>query len=90
MEKTLQKTFSRNFQTNFLFCSFFRVKVLLFTCPKMGGFLVQTERTLVMALYDENREQKETCSRIGLVRDYRNLQSYWTGTKLWKLTVVMD
>ncbi len=32
----------------------------------------------------------ETYSRIGLVRSYGNLQSYWTSTKLWKLTVVLD
>ncbi len=32
----------------------------------------------------------ETYSRIGLVRRYGNLQSYWTSTKLWKLTVVLD
>jgi hypothetical protein len=30
----------------------------------------------------------ETYSRIGLLRSYGNLQSYWTTTKLWKLTVV--
>jgi hypothetical protein len=29
-------------------------------------------------------------SRIGLLRSYGNLQSYWTTTKLWKLTVVLD
>ncbi len=32
----------------------------------------------------------ETYSRIGLVRSYGNLQSYWTITKLWKLTVILD
>ena len=32
----------------------------------------------------------ETYSRIGLLRSYGNLQSYWTTTKLWKLTVVLD
>jgi hypothetical protein len=32
----------------------------------------------------------ETYSRIGLVRSYGNLQAYWTRTKLWKLTVVLD
>jgi hypothetical protein len=32
----------------------------------------------------------ETYSRSGLVRSYGNLQSYWTTTKLWKLTVVVD
>ncbi len=31
-----------------------------------------------------------TYSRIGLLRSYGNLQSYWTTTKLWKLTVVLD
>jgi hypothetical protein len=31
----------------------------------------------------------ETYSRIGLLRSYENLQSYWTITKLWKLTVVL-
>ncbi len=35
-------------------------------------------------------EAIETYSRIGLLRSYGNLQSYWTATKLWKLTVVMD
>ena len=32
----------------------------------------------------------ETYSRIGLLRSYGNLQSYWTTKKLWKLTVVFD
>ncbi len=32
----------------------------------------------------------ETYSRIGLLRSYGNLRSYWTATKLWKLTVVLD
>ena len=32
----------------------------------------------------------ETYSRIGLVRSYGNLQSYWTTKYLWKLTVVLD
>jgi hypothetical protein len=32
----------------------------------------------------------ETYSRIGLLRSDRNLQSYWTTTKLWKLTVVLE
>ena len=32
----------------------------------------------------------ETYSRIELVRSYGNLQSYWTTTKLWKLTVVLN
>jgi hypothetical protein len=31
----------------------------------------------------------ETYSRIGLLRSYGNLQSYWTNTKLWKPTVVL-
>ncbi len=31
-----------------------------------------------------------TYCRIGLLRSYGNLQSYWTTTKLWKLTVVLD
>ncbi len=32
----------------------------------------------------------ETYSRIGLLESYGNIQSYWTSTKLWKLTVVLD
>ena len=32
----------------------------------------------------------ETYSRIGLLRSYGNLQSYWTTTTPWKLTVVLD
>ncbi len=32
----------------------------------------------------------ETYGRIGLLRSHGNLQSYWTTTKLWKLTVVLD
>ena len=32
----------------------------------------------------------ETYSRIGLLRSYGNLQSYWTTTKPWELTVVLD
>jgi hypothetical protein len=32
----------------------------------------------------------ETYSRIGLLRSHGNLQSYWTTTKLSKLTVVLD
>ncbi len=35
-------------------------------------------------------EAIETYSRIGPQRSYGNLQSYWTTTKLWKLTVVLD
>jgi hypothetical protein len=43
-------------------------------------------------------EAMETYSRIGLLRSYGNLQSYWTTTKLWYwtttklwiLTVVLD
>jgi hypothetical protein len=31
----------------------------------------------------------ETYSRIALLRSYGKLQSYWTTTKLWKLTVVL-
>ncbi len=31
-----------------------------------------------------------TYSRIGLLRSYGNLQSYWTTTKLRELTVVLD
>jgi hypothetical protein len=31
----------------------------------------------------------ETYGRIGLLRSYSNLQSYWTTTKLFKLTVVL-
>jgi hypothetical protein len=34
--------------------------------------------------------RKATYSRIGLLRSYGNLQAYWTTTKLWKLTVVLD
>ena len=33
---------------------------------------------------------KETYGRIGLLRSYGNLQSYWTTVKLRKLTVVLD
>ncbi len=32
----------------------------------------------------------KTYSRIGLLRSYGNWQSYWTTTKLWKLTVVLE
>jgi hypothetical protein len=32
----------------------------------------------------------ETYSRIGLLRGYAKLQSFWTTTRLWKLTVVLD
>ena len=32
----------------------------------------------------------ETYSRIGLLRSYGTLQSYWATTKLWNLTVVLD
>ena len=31
-----------------------------------------------------------TYGRIGLLGSHGNLQSYWTTTKLWKLTVVLD
>jgi hypothetical protein len=31
----------------------------------------------------------ENYSRIGLLRSYGDLRSYWTTTKLWKLTVVL-
>ncbi len=36
------------------------------------------------------RSKGETYGRIGLLRSYGNLQSYWTTTKLRKLTVVFD
>jgi hypothetical protein len=42
--------------------------------------------TVVLDYY----EAMETYSRIGLLRSYGNLQSYWTTTKLWKLTVVLN
>ena len=32
----------------------------------------------------------ETCGRFGLLRSYGNLQSYWTTTRPWKLTVVLN
>jgi hypothetical protein len=32
----------------------------------------------------------ENYSRIEPLRSYGNLQSYWTTTKLWKITVVLD
>jgi hypothetical protein len=31
----------------------------------------------------------ETYSRIGLLRSYGNIQSYWATTKLWRHTVVL-
>jgi hypothetical protein len=42
--------------------------------------------TVVLDYY----ESMETYSRIGLLRSYGNLQSYWTTTNLGKLTVVLD
>jgi hypothetical protein len=44
------------------------------------------ELTVVLDYY----EAMKTYSRIGLLRSYGNLQSYWTTTKLWKLAVVLD
>ncbi len=38
----------------------------------------------------EHCEAMETYSRIGILRSYGNLQSYWTNAKLWKLTVVLE
>jgi hypothetical protein len=35
-------------------------------------------------------ENKETYGRIGLLQSYGNLQSYWTITKLRKLTVLFS
>ncbi len=32
----------------------------------------------------------ETHGRIEILRSYGNLQSFWTSTNLWKLTVVLD
>ena len=37
----------------------------------------------------ERNAKVGTYSRIGLLRGYGNLQSYWTTAKLWKLTVVL-
>jgi hypothetical protein len=63
-----------------------------------GTHLSRLKLTVVLGYY----EAMETYSRIGLLRSYRNLQSYWTTTKLWnlqsywtttkpwKLTVVLD
>ncbi len=39
---------------------------------------------------DIKRYAKVTYSRIGLLRRYRNLQSYWTTTMLCKATVVFQ
>ncbi len=42
---------------------------------------------------EEVRQHLSRCgtySRIGLPRSYGNLQSYWTTTKLWNITVVLD
>jgi hypothetical protein len=47
---------------------------------------VDWELTVVLDYYDA----METYSRIGLLRSYGNLRSYWTTTKLWKLTVVLN
>ncbi len=35
-------------------------------------------------------KEEVTYSRIVLPRSHGNLQSYWTTTKVWKLTVVFD
>ncbi len=40
--------------------------------------------------YCELLRSYETYSCIGLLRSYENLRSYWTTTKLWKNTVVLD
>ncbi len=47
-------------------------------------------RDLKLTVVSEYYEAMETYSRIGLLRSYGNLQSYWTTRKLWKLTVVLD
>jgi hypothetical protein len=52
----------------------FRMTCLMFTSFKFRGRVTTLE----------------TYSRIGLLQSYGNLQSYWTSTKLWNLTVVLD
>jgi hypothetical protein len=48
--------------------------------------LTEVKLSVVLDYY----EAMETYSRIGLLRSYGNLQSYWTTTKLWELTVLLD
>ncbi len=40
--------------------------------------------------FQEADNKVETYSRVGLLRSYGNLQSYWTTTKLREFTVVLD
>ncbi len=56
------------------------------------GYYEAKELTVVLHYYArlDYYEAKVTCSRIGLLRRYGNLQSYWTTTQLRKLTVVLD
>ena len=39
---------------------------------------------------EKHFNSSETYSRIGLLRSNGSFQSYWTTTKIWKLTVVLD
>jgi hypothetical protein len=52
----------------------------------LGLISSRLKLTVVLDYY----EAMETYSRIGLLRSYGNLQSYWTTAKPWKLTVVLD
>ncbi len=54
------------------------LRILIITCS--------LKLTVVFDYY----KAMETYSRIGLLRSHGNLQSYWTTTTLWKLTVVLD
>ena len=64
-----------------------KVDVKNLNVPVVGGhagvtivpLLSQVELTVVLDYY----EAMETYSRIGLPRSYRNLQSYWTTTRLY-------
>ena len=44
-----------------------------------------------LTIFENTRSARpETYSRIGLLRGYGNLQSYWNTTKILKLTVVLE
>ncbi len=61
----------------------------MYNAPRAATVVAVADGGKVWGL-DRDTFQVETCSRIGLLQGYGNLQSYWTTTKLWKLTVVLD
>jgi hypothetical protein len=58
--------------------------------PAVNIRLEEQRNRLRKVLANRKKDGGETYSRIEPLRSYGTLQSYWTTTKLRKLTVVLD